>query len=176
MSSECDDSANGKYIAAMQMLRLVAIVVTIVTLAGLVPARAEPKLPRFASVRAGEANVRTGPGVRYPVEWVFVYRDMPVEIVASHDTWRKIRDWEGTEGWVHQSMLSGRRSVIVVGGRRPMRRIAAKSSELVAEVDERVIGRLIDCIKSWCRVDIAGFRGWMRRSYLWGVGGGDKLD
>lgn len=164
----------------MQMLRPVATVVAVIVIAaaamtGGASAETASKLPRFASVRAGEANVRTGPGVRYPVEWVFVYRDMPVEIVSRHDTWRKIRDWEGTEGWVHQSMLSGRRSVIVIGGRRPMRRIAEKSGKLVAEVDERVVGRLIDCAKSWCRVDIAGFRGWMRRSYLWGVDSGDKL-
>ena len=65
---------------------------------------AEPaaRLPRFASLRAGEINVRTGPGRRYPVEWVFVYRKMPIEIVAEFDTWRKVRDWQGIEGWVEE--------------------------------------------------------------------------
>ncbi len=84
-------------------------------------------LPRFASLRAGEVNVRTGPGVRYPVEWVFVYRHMPIEIVAEFDTWRKVRDWQGTEGWVHLSMLSGRRTAIVTTGRR-WRRISTDRS------------------------------------------------
>lgn len=58
-------------------------------------------LPRFVSLRSGEVNLRTGPGARYPVEWVLVYRHMPVEIIAEFDTWRKIRDWQGTVGWVH---------------------------------------------------------------------------
>ena len=68
-------------------------------------------VPRFVSLRSAEVNVRTGPGTRYPVEWVFVKRDIPVEITAEFDTWRRIRDWEGTEGWVHQSMLSGKRAI-----------------------------------------------------------------
>jgi SH3-like domain-containing protein len=133
------------------------------------------KLPRFASVRAAEVNVRTGPGVRYPVEWVFVYRNMPVEIVAEFDTWRKVRDWDGTEGWVHRSMLSGRRSVIVTGGRHALRRISEAKSRIVARVDERVVGKLITCKETWCRLEIAGRRGWMRRNYLWGVYKDEKL-
>lgn len=133
------------------------------------------KLPRFASVRAAEVNVRTGPGVRYPVEWVFVYRNMPVEIVAEFDTWRKVRDWDGTEGWVHRLMLSGKRSVIVTGGQHALRRISEAKSGVVARVDERVVGKLITCKETWCRLEIAGRRGWMQRSYLWGVYKGEKL-
>ena len=133
------------------------------------------KIPRFASVRSAEVNVRTGPGMRYPVEWVFVYRNMPVEIVAEFDTWRKVRDWDGTEGWVHRSMLSGRRSVIVTGGRRALRRISEAKSPVVARVDERVVGKLIACKETWCRLEIAGRRGWMRRSYIWGVYKGENL-
>jgi SH3-like domain-containing protein len=134
-----------------------------------------PKLPRFESVRASPVNVRTGPGVRYPVEWVFVYRNMPVEVVAEFKTWRKIRDWDGTEGWVHQSMLSSHRSVIVTGGQRALRRIAEAKGGTVAQVDERVVGRLIKCQETWCRIEIAGLRGWMPRNSLWGVYKGEKL-
>jgi SH3-like domain-containing protein len=133
------------------------------------------KLPRFASLRAAEVNVRTGPGVRYPVEWVFVYRHMPVEIVAEYDTWRKVRDWEGTVGWIHQSMLSGRRTVIVRGDSHPARRQPDQTAEVVARVEERVSGRLLECSINWCRVDIAGIRGWMRRSHLWGIYRGEEV-
>ena len=71
-------------------------------------------LPRFVSLRASEVNMRTGPGTRYPIAWVYKQRNLPVEIVDEFDTWRRIRDWEGSEGWVHQSMLHGRRSIMVV--------------------------------------------------------------
>jgi len=66
-------------------------------------------LPRFASLRTEEVNLRTGPGERYPIEWVLTRKDMPVEIVDEHENWRRVRDWQGTEGWVHQRMVSGRR-------------------------------------------------------------------
>src|SRR5262245_5050819 len=66
-------------------------------------------IPRFASLRSDEVNVRSGPGTRYPVEWVFKRKSMPVEIVAEYDIWRKIRDWQGASGWVHQSLLTGKR-------------------------------------------------------------------
>jgi SH3-like domain-containing protein len=126
-------------------------------------------VPRFASIRAGEANLRTGPGVRYPIEWVFVHPDLPVEILAEHQVWRKVRDAEGTEGWMHQSMLSKRRSVIVTGGAQAMRREPAADAPLVAEVEPRVVARLLACADAWCRVEVAGRRGWMPRLALWGV-------
>src|SRR5262245_34959241 len=66
-------------------------------------------VPRFASLRSDEVNVRTGPGTRYPVDWVFKRKFMPVEVVAEFENWRKIRDWQGASGWVHQSLLTGRR-------------------------------------------------------------------
>src|SRR5579862_3380664 len=78
-------------------------------------------LPRFASLRSDEVNLRSGPGVRYPVDWIYTRRDLPVEVIAEFDTWRKIRDWQGTEGWVHQSFLSARRMVVVTGERRRLR-------------------------------------------------------
>ena len=69
--------------------------------------------PRFASLRSDEVNVRTGPGTRYPVDWVFKRKSMPVEIVAEYENWRKIRDWQGASGWVHQSLLTGKRSFLI---------------------------------------------------------------
>ena len=69
-------------------------------------------VPRFATVRAEETNVRTGPGPRYPIDWVFKRKGMPVEIVGEYENYRKIRDWQGAGGWVHASLLTGKRYVI----------------------------------------------------------------
>ena len=126
-------------------------------------------LPRFVNLRANEANMRTGPGVQYPVEWVFVRPDLPLEVIAEYRTWRKVRDWQGTEGWVHQSMLSGRRTAIVTTGRRALHDKPEREARIVAEVEERVAGRLLECRAQWCRVEIAGLRGWIRRAVIWGV-------
>jgi len=126
-------------------------------------------LPRFVSLRADEVNVRTGPGIRYPIEWVFKRRDMPVEITAEFDTWRKIRDWEGTEGWVHQSMLSGKRTVLISGGRQTLRREPDLAAPAVAHADPLVVGELKDCRGTWCRIRVAGYEGWLRKDQFWGV-------
>ena len=127
------------------------------------------RVPRFVSLRSGEVNVRTGPGTRYPVEWVFTRKDIPVEITAEFDTWRRIRDWEGAEGWVHQSMLSGRRAVVVLGDIRSLRTAPDPGSPAMARLEPGVIGTLSRCRQQWCEVEVAGYDGWLARSEFWGV-------
>ena len=128
-------------------------------------------LPRFVSLRANEVNLRTGPGVQYPVDWVYLRRKLPVEIIAEYGTWRKVRDWQGTQGWVHQSMLSGLRTFIVTGSTRTIRRKSDAGSDAVATLEAGVIGNLVSCpnLDGWCRVEAAGNKGWLRRVDFWGV-------
>jgi SH3-like domain-containing protein len=130
-------------------------------------------VPRFASLHASKVNVRTGPGVRYPVDWVFVRRQLPVQVVAEFENWRKVRDWQGTEGWVHQSMLSGRRTVVVTGDIRELRRKALDGAAVVARAEPGLIGRLLEQAGDWCRVEISGFRGWLKRDEVWGLEEGE---
>lgn len=128
------------------------------------------KLPRFASLRSDDVNVRTGPGVRYPVDWKFVRRDLPVEIVAEYDTWRKIRDWENAEGWVNQSMLSSRRYVMVTGDKvQELHRTPDDAAAVVARIEPGVIGQLLQCETAWCRVQVTKVTGWIKRDSVWGV-------
>ncbi len=164
----------GTYNAAMKRvgIRVVCLAaLAAVLFAGPLAALAETglPLPRFASLRSSKVHLRTGPGVRYPVDWVLVFRNMPVEIVAEFENWRKIRDWQGTEGWVHRTMLSGMRTAIVTGGMRALRRDPDASAPLVAQVEERVVGRVLECPADWCRIEIAKKRGWIRRDHIWGV-------
>lgn len=135
-------------------------------------------LPRFVSLRSDEVNLRTGPGVRYPIDWIYTRRDLPVEVIAEFEVWRKIRDWQGTEGWVHQSMLSGRRMMVVIGGVRPLRATDSESADPVAVVDPGVLGRLLSCPRNreLCRVEINQIQGWLRREEFWGVYKGEWLE
>lgn len=128
-------------------------------------------LPRFVSLRADEVNMRIGPGVQYPVEWVYTRQRLPVEVIAEYRTWRKIRDWEGTQGWIHQSMLDGRRTAVVIGSARTLRQEANVKSAAVARVEAGVIVNLLACPKSstWCKVDADGHVGWLRRVEFWGT-------
>ena len=127
-------------------------------------------LPRFVALRKDEVNVRTGPGVRYPVDWVFVYKNMPVEIVAEFKGWRKVRDWKGTTGWVHRSMLSGKyRWIIVRDKTADMRREANSAAPMVAKLTNKVVGRLKQCNGGWCEVAVNGLQGWIERKSIWGI-------
>jgi SH3-like domain-containing protein len=126
-------------------------------------------LPRYASLKAKEVNVRTGPGKRYPIDWVMVRENMPVEIIGEYDTWRKIRDWEGTEGWVHHAMLSGRRTVLVIKNGFTLRKDKSFDAAAVVKVQPMVAGELETCTGGWCKVNVTGFEGWIQHEYIWGV-------
>jgi SH3-like domain-containing protein len=162
--------------------RLILALILAAACLGLIPA-ASPALgqsglpvPRFVSLHSPKVNVRTGPGVRYPVEWVLVHRGIPVEIIAEFEHWRKIRDWQGTEGWVHQSMLSGTRTAVVMIETRALRRSADDNAPVVAKLEPGVVGRVLSCAGAWCRLEVSGFRGWIKRADIWGVGETEEID
>lgn len=135
-------------------------------------------LPRFVSLRAETVNMRTGPGVQYPVEWVFRRRELPVEVIAEYRTWRKVRDWQGAEGWMHSSMLDGARTMIVTGTIASLRAEAHGAARVVARAEPGVIGRLVDCPGEvgWCRVEIVGHEGWLERDAFWGTYAGETVE
>jgi len=127
------------------------------------------KLPRFVSLRADEVNVRAGPGVRYPVKWVFVRRHLPVEITAEFETWRKVRDSSGAEGWVHRAMLISRRNVVVVDKQTTIRRRPKDDSPAIARLNPGMVARVEECDALWCNVTVQGYDGWLRRAGVWGL-------
>lgn len=127
------------------------------------------KLPRFVSLRSDQVNLRVGPGENYPIEWVLTRKEMPVEIIRQFENWRMIRDWQGTEGWVHERMVTGKRGVIVRGGIRTLHRQPDVASPAVARAEPGVVARLLECRADWCRIEAADNTGWVQRGDLWGV-------
>ncbi len=128
-------------------------------------------LPRFASLRSDDVNFRTGPGTRYPIDWVYKRRDLPVEIEREFEVWRLVRAPDGTKDWVHQATLTGRRDVIVTGGERTLRSEASTTAAPVAKLQDGVILRVRSCDakSAWCRVQVGDYRGWIRREEVWGL-------
>lgn len=130
-------------------------------------------LPRFVSLKADRVNVRVGPTAKHDVEWVFVKAGLPVEIIAEFGNWRRIRDSEGAEGWVYHALLSGRRTALVMpwdkSARVDMRRRADEAAEITAVIESGVLVAVRACDGSWCEVDAAGKRGYLRQDRLWGV-------
>ena len=128
-------------------------------------------LPRFAALRSDEVNLRSGPGTRYPIEWVYKRRELPVEIQREFEVWRLVQDPDGIRGWVHQATLTGRRSFIVIGGDATLRREAQDNASSVAILKPGVIGHLRSCAagSDWCQVQVNDYRGYIRRSQIWGT-------
>jgi len=134
-------------------------------------------LPRYISLASKKVFMRSGPGLRYPIRWVYTKKGLPIEVIQEFDTWRKIRDYEGSEGWVHQSLLSGRRSAVVRGDDTvKLYRKPDLQAKAVVELEPLVVLPLEECDKNWCKVEIQGFDGWIEKKSLWGVYADEELD
>ncbi len=134
-------------------------------------------VPRFVSLRAAQVNLRAGPGERYPIEWVYQRRDLPVEIEREFDIWRLIRDEDGVRGWVQEVMVMGRRSFVVTGADRTLRHDPDDTSRAVAILKVGVVGHIRACAAKadWCQVEADSFRGWLRRDEFWGTLPGEAV-
>ncbi len=128
-------------------------------------------LPRWAALRSDEVNLRTGPGTRYPIDWVYHRRDLPVQIQREFEAWRLIEDQDGVKGWVHSATLAGRRGFVIKIGDQTLRKSAADDAPAVATLRTGVAGRLRGCAAKapWCEVEAGGFRGWLKRDAIWGI-------
>lgn len=126
-------------------------------------------LPRFASFKSNKVNVRAGPGENYPKRWVYQRAGMPVEIIDQQDTWRQIRDYQGVVGWVSVSLLTGKRTAIVIETRRSLHESPDANARAVALLEPGVIGRLLECSGDWCRLEVKGYEGWLQRTEFWGA-------
>ncbi len=141
------------------------------------PEGSAPKLPRFASLRSDDVNMRVGPGTRYRIEWVYKRRDLPVEIEREYDVWRWVRDPDGIQGWVHQATLMGRRSFMVQNSNATLRSDPTDTASAVAILTPGVIGRIRSCeaASEWCNVQTGSYRGYLRRQAFWGVLPGEAI-
>lgn len=137
-------------------------------------------LPRFVSLKSNNVNVRRGPGQEYDLAFTFVRAGLPVEITQEFDNWRKIRDQEGSEGWVFHSLLSGRRTAVVAPweneGQFAAHRNADDAAAVVAYLQPRVVAAVEKCDGGWCLLKGQEFEGWMEQARLWGVYPDEKFE
>ncbi len=137
-------------------------------------------VPRFVSLKSDRVNVRRGPGTDHAVVWVFSRAGLPVEVIGESDHWRQVRDSEGSEGWVFQSLLSGRRTALVapwIKGQEAIYLYERRSanSGVVAQLQPNVLGSVIGCDGEWCELSIDTYSGFVRQEKLWGVYRGEKI-
>ncbi len=175
------------------LVRLAAAAAMLAAASGLAPAPAFAAgeaagsvtglpVPRYVSLKNDRVNLREGPSKEHRTTWVFQRAGLPVEITAEFETWRRIRDAEGAEGWVLHSLLSGRRTALVVPWSKnkdetiPMLERADERAPTVARLSPNVLANVRSCAGSWCRVTIGDRDGFIRQDRLWGVYPNERVD
>jgi len=132
-------------------------------------------IPRFVSLKSDMVNARRGPSLSHRVDWVFVRRGMPVEVIAEHGNGRKVRDQDGAAGWVHHSLIRGARSVIVTAPEAVLMDEPSLQSRPVARAERGVLAWVEECGAAWCEIEADGYDGWALKSALWGVGADEVI-
>ena len=134
-------------------------------------------LPRFVSLKSNRVNLHEGPSKDHRTLWLYERAGLPVEITAEFEIWRKIRDSEGSEGWVLHSLLSGRRTALIAPWKKePQVLTSSDHATPVAKLAPGVIAMLRRCDGQWCRIAGQGFDGYMKQENLWGAYPGEKID
>jgi SH3-like domain-containing protein len=126
-------------------------------------------LPRFVSLKSAETNVRRGPSLTHRIDWIYKRADLPVQIIAEYENWRRIVDRDGLGGWVHYTLLSGERTVLVDEDQTPVRSRPEAAAPEVAVFEPGVIAFLAACEIDWCKIEAGGYKGWALKNALWGV-------
>jgi SH3-like domain-containing protein len=178
------------YALCMRLAIRVLTLLIFAAAAGAVIARAEAQpvgaasglpLPRFVSLKTDKVVVRIGPNKNHEVKWLYQRAGLPVEITAEFENWRRIRDSDGTEGWVYHSLLSGRRTGVVTANKSkddliPVYEDADGKSGVAARLEPGVLGSVKRCNAGWCRINGQGFDGWIPQERLWGVYPNEKVE
>ena len=127
------------------------------------------EVPRFLSLKSDEANMRVGPGNEYPIAWVYKRKGLPLKVIAEYEVWRKVIDHEGTTGWMHTKLLTGRRTALITGRVAKLFNSFEDNSKIVGYAERNVLMELQYCKSQFCRVVHPKLKAWVRRDEFWGL-------
>ena len=161
-------------------------------LAGLLPLNALARevgketglpLPRFVVLKSNKSNLRNGAGIKNAIKWTYLKKGYPMEVVAEFENWRKLKDIDGTEGWINENLITGRRNVVIIGNKFELNvdkyklkqqemvllRYPDENSHPIVKAELGVIGNIKKCDREWCKIKIEEYTGWIKKINLWGV-------
>jgi SH3-like domain-containing protein len=136
-------------------------------------------LPRFVSLKPNDTPMRQGPGMDHAITWVYKRSGLPVEVTAEYFNWRRVRDADGTEGWIRQTRLSGKRTAMInsrENGAEPLFDRSSLDSAVLARLENGVVAQVDSCDGRWCRIHGEGYDGYVMQDRLWGVYMGEVYD
>ena len=161
----------------MRLLVLIMISLLTYNTANATIIELSPSETRFVAMRADKVNARSGPNIRYPIEWIYQQQNHPVEIIAEYEQWRKIKDHEGTISWVRRNLLTNTRYALVAEvGENNIYEKESLNSDVVARAENGVVGKIKKCTQTFCYLEFDdNLKGWMPRSVLYGIKKGEEL-
>ena len=136
------------------------------------PSQDSDSLPRFVSLRDETVNARSGPGTKYPIDWVYKQKSAPVEVIAEYENWRRIRDWQGSESWVMSQLLTRKRfAKVITPGENNLYAKDNYKSKIIARIEDDVVGEIKKCPadNDFCLIVFGNYEGWMSRQNIYGV-------
>ncbi len=165
------------------LIRCLCFGLALMTAAAASPAAAAEKgavtgfpIPRFVSIRVDEANLRVGPDKYFPIRTVLLRKGMPAKVIDEFKLWRKVELYDGMQGWLHQSLITGRRTFLVQKEMMPMRREASEDAAVVARLEHGALAYLEECRKGWCSLSAGGYEGWVPQTSGWGALPGEEFE
>lgn len=126
-------------------------------------------IPRFVTLKGGEGNARRGPGLTHRIDWVFTTAGTPLRITAEYENWRRVEDYEGMGGWIHFTLLSGVRGIIVTKDMAEFHVLPDAASPVTFQAEAGALAKIMTCSVDWCRVKVEGEKGWAQKADFWGV-------
>ena len=132
-------------------------------------------LPRFVSLGQDEAYMRRGPTTQHAIEWVYRRDNLPIEVVAEYGNWRKVRDFDGTIGWMNRVVLSNQRTGMVIVDGAKLFRTPSPDSNVVALMQAGLVGEVSRCDEGWCQMKAQDVLGWIPQSQLYGIRQGEEF-
>lgn len=126
-------------------------------------------LPRFMSLDDDVTNMRTGPGLEYPIDWIYMKEDYPLKVIAEYGNWFKVIDIDGSTGWILRHLLSLNRSAIIINGPQELIKSPDDRNAITVIAEQDVLGALLQCENNWCEMDVGGLIGWIESKNLWGT-------
>ena len=127
-------------------------------------------LPRFVSTKTSESNLRLGASEDYPIRIKYIFNNFPLEIIDEYKDWRKIKDIDGNEGWMHKRLLKGNRYALINQPySEPVQILNKPKGKVIGKIGKKNIVKIERCLLNWCLIEISNNKGWINKKNLWGV-------
>tara|TARA_B100000214_G_scaffold352859_1_gene308412 strand:- start:242 stop:682 length:441 start_codon:yes stop_codon:yes gene_type:complete len=121
----------------------------------------------YLMLKNSEVNVRMGPGLDYPVKFIYKKKNLPVKVIDKKENFRKVIDYKKNSGWIHISQLKKINSIIVLSNRILFKK-PTFNSKPIANIESGRLFVLEKCKKDWCEVSSQNYSGWINMNDVWG--------